>query len=242
VWIDRALAEIRIRALGWGERSRAFVAAGLLVARGAASDEDRMTYEGLRVDLSTAPRATLPAGWADRWLVHVDASAAEVTFDEKRARSVDLEPGLLDALEAGEGVFGVSDVRVVGLFGEGPPAAVWDEPARVGFAHHELMRWMPKTFRFEVGRVLAALTEPRLRSGLVDAQLTAEGTVVLLDRAGLVVAQDPVPVLEAVGAKTPRGRALTAFAVSDELCGLWARIGLGVVPPHATVAKPQPST
>jgi tetratricopeptide (TPR) repeat protein len=240
-WIDRALAEIRARALVRGERSRAFVAAGLLVARGAASDEDRLTYEGLRIDLSPAPRATLPQGWADRWLVHVDVSAADVSFDEKRARPVDLEPGLLDALEAAEGVFGVSDVRVVALVDEGPPTAVWDDPPHVGFANHELVRWLPKTFRFEVGRALAALTEPRLRGGLVDAQLTAEGTVVLLDRAGLVVAQDPVPVLEAIGAKTPRGRALTAFAVSDELYGLWSRIGLGVVPPHATVAKPSPS-
>ncbi len=227
-WIDRALAEIRIRALERGERSRAFVAAGLLVARGAASEDDRLTYEALRIDLSSAPRATLPAGWADGWLIQVEGSAAEVTFDEKRSRAVDLEPGLLDALEAAEGVCGVADVRVVALWGEGPPAAVWDDPARIGFQQQELVRWLPKAFRFEVGRALAALTEPRLRGGLVDAQLTAEGTVVLLDRAGLLVAQDPVQVLESIGVKTPRGRALTAFAVSDELFGLWARIGLGV--------------
>lgn len=230
-WIDRALREVRRRSVELGKPSRAFVAAALLVARGAATDEDRLTYRCGRVDLASAPKATLPTGWADRWLVQLAVTLApksEVTFDPARGKDVDLEAGLLDALEATQAVFGIKGVRVVALFGEGPPVAVWDDPLRVGFEAQALFRFSPRSFRFALGRALAALVDPRLRPGLADGSVAAEGPSILLDRAGLLVAQDPVVALEAVGPSTPRGRKLTAFALSDELYGLSTRLGLGV--------------
>jgi tetratricopeptide (TPR) repeat protein len=228
-WIDRALSEIRRRSLELSESTRAFVAAALLVARGAANEAERLAYAVSRIDLFDVPKTRLPAGWADRWLVQLDLAGerADARFDPSRAVPFELEAGLLDVLEGGEAIFGVSGVRVMALRGDGPPLAVWDDPPRVAFLEQDLARWLPKTFRFELGRALAALVEPRLRSGLVESTLAGDGTILLLDRAGLILAQDPVPVLETIGPRTPRGRALTAFAVADEIYSLWGRLGLG---------------
>lgn len=228
-WIDRALREVRSRAIELGDSARAFVSAALLVARGTASEDDRLTYRCMRVDLTSAPKGPLPTGWADRWLVQLAVTLTpkvEVTFDASRARDVDLEAGLLDALEAAQAVFGIRNVRVAVLSGDGPPVAVWDDPPRVGFDDQTLFRSSPRSFRFALGRALAALVDPRLRAGLADGSVAAEGSSILLDRAGLLVAQDPVVALEVIGPRTPRGRRLTAFALSDELFGLSARLGL----------------
>jgi hypothetical protein len=96
----------------------------------------------------------------------------------------------------------------------------------------------PAEVRFLVGRAVAALLDARLvaahRAEWANAGAEAGPPSVLhvelavLDRAGLLLAGDPAVALRHTGAQTLRGRALTEFALSDEIFERWGELGLGL--------------
>jgi hypothetical protein len=92
--------------------------------------------------------------------------------------------------------------------------------------------------RFELGRALAALAEPALAGALVAGARPGEGAepaVLVLDRAGLVAAGDVAGVLERVGPRSPRGRALAGFVASRTATALLAALGVGLIRPLPNV-------
>jgi hypothetical protein len=208
-WIDDGLRELRTRALARGSRSRGFLASALLVARGAAHEDDRATYESLRLALPSKPRAPIDA----RALLAALSSpltpaAAEPADPAPIARDVRFESAALreviDTLEASLA---------------GAPVAV----SALGLGEELAKKELKKSIFFDVARRYLAAQGP-----------SSPGNV--LDRAVLVILQDPLIALETVGIGTSRAEDLIAFAASPELPRLWSQHGLGLEP-RTPIAK-----
>jgi len=208
-WIDDGLRELRTRALVRGARSRAFLASALLVARGSAHEEDRATYESLRVALPSVPRAPIDARALISELSGTGTGTGTGTGSEGEAapvsRDVRFESVVLRE---------VIDVLESSL--AGAPVLV----SSLGIGEELAKRELKKSIFFDVARRYLAAQAP-----------ASSGSV--LDRAALVVAQDPLVALENVGIATSRGDDLIAFAASAELARLWRVHGLGL----ETIAK-----
>jgi tetratricopeptide (TPR) repeat protein len=226
-WIDEALREIRARALEHQEVSRAFLAAAVLVARASALEDDRLTYESLRVALRSRPRAPLGREWIHAWLGEATLSSPDE--DAIFGQPLPIDPAIAEAIEVAETALGLTKVGVHRLESKRSKSAARAEPSPAIALSADLLRdHLTKDLRFFVARAIAALSDPRLASALAVEE--AAPAVIALDRAGLVLSGDPKVALDIVGARSPRGEALAAFAVSRELPALWARYGLGIVP------------
>jgi tetratricopeptide (TPR) repeat protein len=204
-WIDDGLRELRARALARGSRSRGFLAASLLVARGSAREDDRATYESLRVALPSRPRAPIDARVLLAELFGSAMPGVDANEPAPIARDVRYESTVLreviDALESSLA---------------GAPVAV----SALGLAEDLAKRELKKTIFFDVARrYLAAQTAAG------EPLANAEN---VLDRAALVILQDPLIALETVGIASSRGDDLIAFAASPELARLWSVHGLGL--------------
>jgi hypothetical protein len=232
-WIDEALREIRARAMEQHAHSRAYLAAALLVARGVHHEEDRLTYEALRVGFRTRPRAPIAKIWLTKWLE--EAPKDDHAEKERVALGdpIPIEGPLKDALDTAQRAFGFERLEVRRLVGEGRYGATLDPTPAIAIADGVLETRFLKGLRFDLARAVTALVDPRLLSALrlPDLGDGPEGLVPfvhLLDRAGLLLSGDAAIALETVGAKTARGKALTAFCASRAPVDLWAEIGLGV--------------
>lgn len=246
-WIDEALHALCAVAVDRGDRTRAFVTACVLVARGTASPEARLTYEALRGRVSTRPRAPIGCAWFERWLpaggaVSQSPSDAPIPWGPP----IEITGELADVLHALALPLAVDRFETLRLVEDGEASmdyAVRTHPLpAIGLSERATGRLI-KRFRFEVARAMVALQNERLARALhrersrdvepARAEPVSEEQGVL-DRAALVLSGDPSIALEVVGARSPRGKALSAFAVSEELPALWERLGLGV---QRTVAK-----
>lgn len=201
-WIDDGLRELRARALARGSRSRGFLASALLVARGSAHEDDRATYESLRVALPSKPRAPIDARALLASLSGADRATAPLSEPAPIARDVRFESPVMreviDALEASL---------------TGAPVAV----SALGLGEDLAKKDLKKAIFFDVARRYLATQSP-------DA-LAVEP---VLDRAALVILQDPLIALETVGLGSSRGDELIAFAASGALPELWSLHGLGL--------------
>jgi hypothetical protein len=246
-WIDRALEQIRGRAIQQGARARAFAAAAVRVARGDAAEAERLSYSALRLELSGRPTPGAPTVQIEEWLAacsnvrhseNARIAVEEADLDRESRADVKLEEAIvpeavvLEAIAAAREVFGVPsalELRRVPLGGPELVAAPGPAPA-LGIAAGFGANLLPAELRFRIGRAVAATLDDRLARALLaesgDPSAHQVG-VLVLDRAGLVVSADPRVALEAVGSRTSRGRALTEFALSDEILERWAELGLG---------------
>ena len=233
-WIDDGLASLRARWAARGDWMRAFVVAAVLVGRKRAREADRLTYESLRSRFCVQPLAALPQNWVGRWLGLVtDATEPDLppiaTGAGGRstiARPWRLESGLGDVVSTVQALFRAPEPRWYEDDGPGIRMGEAGE-APVLVVGRGVPRWR-RRWRFEVGRALAALVEPRLARGLLptDGRPTIEQQVV--DRAGLVASGDPAVALSAIGADDPRGVRLIPFAVSDLAVEMWRSVGMGI--------------
>lgn len=244
-WVDEGLSSLRARWAARGEWMRAFVASALLVARGRDVAPDRLTYESLRCHLAVQPQAALPKQWVGLWLGLVgDGPRSHVSSRPERdegprskgpspvVRSWTPDQSLGEIVSTIQALFRAPEPQ----WGEDDGPGVRIAPGPVVVVGRGVPRWR-RRWRFEVGRALAALVEPRLGAGLAstDGPATIEQQVV--DRAGLIAVVDPAIALSAVGAHSPRGHKLVPFAISDALVTIWRGVGLGL---DSSVGRPWP--
>lgn len=252
-WIDEGLRELRLRSIGSGTLNRAFAAAAVLVAREVAEDNDRSTYESLRVALRSRPRAPLGLDWIRAWLDGAGsgsdrgADRSSVDLDGRGSISADLiapgppafeaivpEPALAEAIDVAAMAVGLGRIDLYRLEpGKGPIELRFDPVPALGLGADLLGGGMPhRALRFEIARAVVALAEPRLARSFADPPSEGGGPasrgVVALDRAAMVLSGDPAVAIGRVGARTARGGALAELAVSRELPELWSRLGLGI--------------
>lgn len=206
-WLDEGLRELAGRSLSRGAKNRGFLAAALLVARGSAHEEDRSTYETLRAALPAKPRSPIDARALLASLSFTDAANDPLELGSL-GRDLPWPPGVL--AEVAETIEG-------SLLGAPVPLSALDLSPELG------QRELKKVILFRaLRRYFAAQKE-----GASDE---------VLDRAALVLSQDPLIALENVGIATPRGRGLIAFAASPELSRLWKSCGLGLDEARASKA------
>ena len=222
-WMDDALSSLRARWAAQGEWLRAFLAAAVLVGRGRASAADTLTYERLRIRFSHQPQSALPPGWLGRWLGLVPALNASSSTRTGGGEPWQLQPGLSDVVGTVQALFRAPEPH----WFEDDGAGIRMGAGPVLIVGRKVPRWR-RRWRFEVGRALAALVEPRLAPGLerTDGAPTMEQLVV--DRAGLVAVGDPAIALAALGSHEPRGWRLVPFAVSEALVSMWKSVGMGI--------------
>jgi tetratricopeptide (TPR) repeat protein len=245
-WIDRALEQIRSRAMQQGARARAFAAAAVRVARGDASEGERLTYSTLRLEVSGSPKQGAPTVQIEEWLAACSnvrhSEEARVAVDEsgeqRAVPEVNLEepfqpePPILEAIASAREVFGVPSALELRRLPPGaPPLLAAPGPSlALGIAPSFGGALSPAELRFQIGRAVAATLDDRLARALRAASANSDAHqvgVLVLDRAGLLLSADPRVALDAVGPRTARGRALTEFALSDEILERWAELGLG---------------
>jgi tetratricopeptide (TPR) repeat protein len=207
-WLDEGLRELALRSMARGAKNRGFLAAALLVARGTALEEDRATYESLRVALPSKPRAP------------IDASALLSALGDEAEPAKESLPLLRDAVLSDRVLIEVTDTLDSSLFGAQVPLSA------LGLTEALAKNELKKAIVFQTLRRYFSFQR-------------REASEALLDRAALVVSQDPLIALENIGITTLRGKELIAFAVSPKLSALWSAYGLGLE--HSrTVAKQQP--
>ncbi len=225
VLVDEALRCVRMACVERHDRAGAFLASAVLVARSADDAADRRTYEAHRHELSLTPRAPVPSDWlADLEAALKDAEPP--TLDATTPPVADVPPGALEAVDAVRTAFGGRDVQLradVAVRVQ-PNAPRWVAVPAPLFAY-------PRRLRFDLGRAMAAVQDPRLAPGLAFAPEEDEAppaAVMALDRAGLIAVQDPALALAEIGPRTARGLALTRYALSDGLQRVWSTMGIGL--------------
>lgn len=216
--LDAALRALQARALAEGDLQTGFLAAAALVGRSTGEREAQRTYRQLRGALTFRPRGGLPRGWIATWL-GVPLTGEPTPLEAAPAG----EAHALSVLPEVAAWFGLSGVRAElgadwGLLREDPPTVAVPTGAAARGA------------RFHLGRLCAALAEPRLRVAFGSGP-EATAAVRALDRCGLVSVQDPAVALRAVVDDPARGRALAGFCVSHSYRGLLEVLGVGVRSP-----------
>lgn len=251
-WMDEGLSSLRARWAARGDWMRAYVAAAVLVGRRRASAADRLTYESLRTRFNVHPQSALPPGWVGRWLGLVLDAQSSSSPPPMNGRPWRPTPELDDVVSTLQALFRAPEPEW--YEDDGPSIRIGTRPILV--VGRSVPRWR-RRWRFEVGRALAALVEPRLAAGLSAGYGTAVGRApagprgadlgaatgfaelssddrppsleaLVVDRAGLVAAGDPAIALAAVGPDSPRGWGLVPFAISDTLVAMWRSVGMGL--------------
>lgn len=226
--VDDALRRWRIACFERQERSAAFLVSAVLVARSADEPADRMTYEAYRHELRLQPRAALPKGYLADLEAQLTPTLVTPSDPPPTAAPLSVLDGALEAIDAVRAAFRMLDVEVRQAEGDrvqasaGPPRWVAIPAALAAY---------PRRLRFELGRGMAALADPRLHPALDFVQEHDEAppaAVKALDRAGLIAVGDPALALAEVGPRTARGLELTSYALSEALLGVWAAMGIGL--------------
>lgn len=221
-WIDHGLKELRTRAFEAGQLERAFLAAAMRVARGSADPAEEAQYRALRARRIPHPRRPLPEGWIGRWLGIQQGEVGDGGPELSEPSATAVSGALTRRAASLASYFGAPAPEVAVAPGSTKLWAAADgRPARLELSAEATQ------LSFELGRGLAALVEPSLRSGL-DPTIGDPGTRTILDRAGLLAVWDPREALAAVGPHSARGLRLIAFSASQGMLGLSAEAGLGL--------------
>ena len=235
-WMDEGLSSLRARWAAQGDWNRAFVAAAVLVGRDRATAADRLTYESQRARFVVTPQASLPPGWVGRWLGLVSVSGRPAGAVASGGRPWQPESGLAEVVGAVQALFRAPEPHWFEDDGQG--IRVGAGPVLV--VGRTVPRWR-RRWRFEVGRALSALVEPKLAGGLEGTAGPPSPEQQVVDRAGLVAAGDPAVALAAIGAHEPRGWRLVPFAISDALISMWRSVGMGIAESGARAWPHRPS-